>query len=353
MPANAQNLIESFADVEGATRYAYSTQDTGAYLFEIPGGSVGTTLLLPDDPNDGDWYELADVDGSCSSTHPVHVVAGAGATILGGMTYTFTAAFASGKVRYVGRARAWVFIAGPGSGDLTAVDAGAGISVSTTGGVATVSNTGTLGVDAGTGIAVATVSGVATVSNTGTLGVDAGTGIAVATVSGVATVSNAGILGVDAGTGISVAVVSGVATVTNTAPATAPPAFSVNEAANNSDVPIATTSTLIAEFTEAVPDNATLIFIQACATFANTSEDAAVGSDVTLSIFVDGLAISVRAAQPDTLAVGSNFCCTPVQFNLSLAAGSHVFAIYGTATGDVGNCKVPANQGNIHAFFYG
>jgi hypothetical protein len=232
MPANAQDLIQSFAEVVGERSYAYSLQDTGAFLYEIPGAGVGTTLLLPDDPNNGDWYEFADVDGSCASAHPVIIAAGTDATILGGASFSFTTAFCSGRVRYSARTQAWVFVSGPGSGDLTAVDAGPGISVSTTGGVATVSNTGVLDVDAGTGIGVSTVSGVATVSNTGILAVDAGTGIGVSTTAGVATVTNDGITAVDAGTGISVSTVGGVATITNTEPAGAAITSTTTTAAN-------------------------------------------------------------------------------------------------------------------------
>jgi hypothetical protein len=232
MPANAQNTIESFAEVIGATSYDYSTQDTGAYLFDIPGSSVGTTLVLPAEPNNGDWYEFADADGSCSSTHPVTVAARSGATIVGGASVSFASAFCSAKVRYVARTQAWVFISGPGTGDITAIDAGPGISVATAGSVATVSNTGVLAIDGGTGIAAVTIDGVTTVSNEGVLEVAAGTGIGVGTVSGVATVTNEGILGVAAGTGISVAVVSGVATVTNTEPAGAAITSTTTTAAN-------------------------------------------------------------------------------------------------------------------------
>lgn len=190
MPSNAQNLIESFAEVIGARSYAYSLQDTGAFLYEIPGASVGTTLILPDDPTDGDWYEFADVDGSCANTHPVHVAAGTGATILGGASFAFTSAFCSGKVRYSARTQAWVFISGPGSGDLTAVDAGPGISVSTTGGVATVSNTGVLEVSAGAGVAVGGTTGDPIVSNTGVLALTAGSGIAITGTNADLTITN-------------------------------------------------------------------------------------------------------------------------------------------------------------------
>lgn len=237
MPANATAIIESFAEVIGETSYDYSTQDTGAYLFAIPGGSVGTTLVLPADPNNGDWYEFADADGSCSSANPVTLAARAGATILGGASVSFTAAFCSGKVRYVARTQNWVFISGPGTGDITAIDAGAGIHVATAGSVVTISNTGILQINGEAGISAVTIDGVTDIANEGVLEVAAGTGIGVDTDSGVATVSNTGILNVEAGSGISVDVVDGVATVTNSAPAGAAITSTTTTAAN---VPLTT-----------------------------------------------------------------------------------------------------------------
>lgn len=96
------------------------------------------------------------------------------------------------------------------------VVAGTGISVSTTNGVSTVTNSGILGVSAGNGISAATVNGVATVTNTGILTVSAGNGISASTVNGATTVTNTGILSVSAGSGISASTVNGVATITNT-----------------------------------------------------------------------------------------------------------------------------------------
>ena len=90
MPLNSQGTIQVFSDAAALATYGFAAQDTGVFLREIPSG--GTVLELPDDPNDGDWYEWEDADGSCSSTHPIILTAGDGATIQGAATLTLTAA---------------------------------------------------------------------------------------------------------------------------------------------------------------------------------------------------------------------------------------------------------------------
>lgn len=115
MPLNSQGTIQVFSDAANAAVYAYAQQDTGVFLREIPSG--GTELELPADPNDGDWYEFADADGTCSSTHPIVLTAGEGATIGGASSLTFTSAFAGGMVRYSSAASNWILVAEAGAGD--------------------------------------------------------------------------------------------------------------------------------------------------------------------------------------------------------------------------------------------
>lgn len=90
--------------------------------------------------------------------------------------------------------------AGGGGGGISSVVAGPGIGVSTTGGAATVTNTGVVTIGAGLGISVAG----STVANTGILTVAAGGGIGVVTTAGAATVRNTGILTLTAGSGVTI-----------------------------------------------------------------------------------------------------------------------------------------------------
>jgi len=106
-------------------------------------------------------------------------------------------------------------LGGGGGGGITAVNGGTGITATTTGGVATVSNSGVLAVSAGTGITANTVAGTTTVANSGVLAVTAGTGITASTVSGTTTVANSGILAVTGGTGIGTSTTGGTTTVNN------------------------------------------------------------------------------------------------------------------------------------------
>jgi hypothetical protein len=132
--------------------------------------------------------------------------------------------------------RSWSITAG-----VSSVQAGSGISVSTSGGVATVSNTGLLSGTAGSGISVSTsgqnlnivntglLSGTAgsgisvstsgqnlNIVNTGLLSATAGSGISVSTSSQNVNIVNTGLLSATAGTGISVSTSSGVLTIANT-----------------------------------------------------------------------------------------------------------------------------------------
>jgi hypothetical protein len=114
MPLNSQGTIQVFSDAAALATYAYASQDTGVFLREIPSG--GTVLELPASPNDGDWYEWENTDGTCSSTHPIILTAAEGTTVQGGASITYTAPYAAGMVRYSSRASNWVVVSEAGEG---------------------------------------------------------------------------------------------------------------------------------------------------------------------------------------------------------------------------------------------
>ena len=107
--------------------------------------------------------------------------------------------------------RSWSITAG-----VSSVSAGTGISINSTTGAVTVTNTGLLSGLAGSGISVTTSSGALTITNTGILSALAGSGISVTTSSGTLTINNTGLLSGLAGSGISVTTSSGALTITNT-----------------------------------------------------------------------------------------------------------------------------------------
>src|SRR5579863_3082920 len=86
MPKNSQQLIASYQDVSDTTLATLSPQSSGIRLRQIPAGTVaapiGTEVFLPpDDPSDGDTYEVIDADGSCNVTAPILITPPAGTTI--------------------------------------------------------------------------------------------------------------------------------------------------------------------------------------------------------------------------------------------------------------------------------
>jgi hypothetical protein len=109
MPLNSQTAIQVFSDAVALATYAYAQQDFGVFLREIPSG--GTALLLPADPNDGDWYEFEDVDGSCAAGNPIILTAADGTSVLGAATATFALPYSAGVVRYSAKASNWVLYA--------------------------------------------------------------------------------------------------------------------------------------------------------------------------------------------------------------------------------------------------
>lgn len=113
MPLNSQGTIQVFSDAVGAASYAYAPQDTGVFLSAIPSG--GTALLLPSDPNDGDWYEYEDVDGSCGPSNPIVVTAASETTVQGGASISLIVPYSAGVLRYSSRASNWVFVSSASS----------------------------------------------------------------------------------------------------------------------------------------------------------------------------------------------------------------------------------------------
>jgi hypothetical protein len=107
--------------------------------------------------------------------------------------------------------RSWTIPAG-----VSSVAGGTGINVSTTSGVATVSNTGLLSATGGSGINVSVTSGALNIVNTGLLSASGGSGINVSVSSGVLNIVNTGILSILGSSGINVSTTSGTTTITNT-----------------------------------------------------------------------------------------------------------------------------------------
>jgi hypothetical protein len=107
--------------------------------------------------------------------------------------------------------RSWSITAG-----VSSVQAGSGISVSTSGGVATVSNTGLLSGTAGSGISVSTSGQNLNIVNTGLLSGTAGSGISVSTSGQNLNIVNTGLLSATAGSGISVSTSSQNVNIVNT-----------------------------------------------------------------------------------------------------------------------------------------
>ena len=113
MPSNSQGTIAIVAVVRAEVFYDFSTQDTYAALSLIPPG--GTTLFLPADPSDGDSYEFADADGSCSAAKPIVVRANGGLTVMGSASRSFTTPNASSKFVFISELKTWVAFMGNGS----------------------------------------------------------------------------------------------------------------------------------------------------------------------------------------------------------------------------------------------
>ena len=108
-------------DVSAQAAFFFSDADTYAMIKRIPAG--GTTVTLPANPSSGDYYELADTDGSCGSTSPIIVVPGnAAQSIHGGLSsISFAGPFAWAWAVYDEGISDWVIYsgsAGPGGGSV-------------------------------------------------------------------------------------------------------------------------------------------------------------------------------------------------------------------------------------------
>lgn len=115
MPANSflgQRAI--VRDVIAAAAFDYARTDTWAMLSQIPNG--GTTLTFPANPEAGDFYDFADVDGTCSATDTITIQAADGALLNGNATLTFSKAFTFGRAVFDGATGAWAVSAGADAG---------------------------------------------------------------------------------------------------------------------------------------------------------------------------------------------------------------------------------------------
>jgi len=190
-PAGGQVLIGTrttsayTTDINGTLRVSGqltlgSTISNNTYVYTMPGAS-GTIALVSDIPSSNDY-----VPSSRTLT-------------INGTSYDLSAN------------RSWTIAAG-----VSSVQAGSGISVSTTSGVATVVNTGLLSGTAGSGISVSTSGQNLNIVNTGLLSGTAGAGISVSTTSQNLNIVNTGLLSATAGSGISVSTTSQNVNIVNT-----------------------------------------------------------------------------------------------------------------------------------------
>lgn len=107
MPANSylgqRAIVRSVVD---ETSFSFSRADTLADCRSVP--SAGTSLLLPDNPSNGDSYAWSNTDGSCGSGAPIVLVPQGSAKIQGGeSSEVFATAFSSGHVVFVDQANEW------------------------------------------------------------------------------------------------------------------------------------------------------------------------------------------------------------------------------------------------------
>jgi hypothetical protein len=113
MPANTTaGAIAIVRQVTAQAAFAFSKNDTYAFLTEIPGSDVGTTVTLPGNPSSGETYEVRDEDGSCGASSPIVVEPGAplsgpAATVNGASAQTLTAAFVRGTYTYSAAENNW------------------------------------------------------------------------------------------------------------------------------------------------------------------------------------------------------------------------------------------------------
>ena len=190
-PAGGQVLIGTTTtsafttDINGTLRVSGqltlgSTISNNTYVYTMPGAS-GTLALVSDIPS---------LSGYVPTSRTLTI---------NGVSYDLSAD------------RSWTIAAG-----VSAVQAGSGISVSTSSGVVTVVNTGLLSGTAGSGISVSTSGQNLNIVNTGLLSGTAGSGISVSTSGQNLNIVNTGLLSATAGSGISVSTTSQNVNIVNT-----------------------------------------------------------------------------------------------------------------------------------------
>ncbi len=137
--------------------------------------------------------------------------------------------------------RSWTITAG-----VSSVSAGTGISVNSTTGAVTVTNTGLLSATAGTGITVSTSNQNLTINTTALLSATAGTGITVSTSNQNLTINTTALLSATAGTGITVSTSNQNLTINNTGLLSAAAGTGITVSTSNQQVTINNTGLLSA-----------------------------------------------------------------------------------------------------------
>ena len=105
MARNNLGVILHVVPVVKQAFYAFSASDDLATLRKIPAG--GIVLELPPDPQSGDKYGFADLDGSCSSASPITIAAGGGTSLRGSAAISSTSAYAAGTLTYDETSSSW------------------------------------------------------------------------------------------------------------------------------------------------------------------------------------------------------------------------------------------------------
>lgn len=138
MPANSFSGNRAVVrDVVAAATFLYSRSDEYAMCSQVPAGA-GTTLELPPDPEAGDWYWFASVDGSCGLGNPItlQVAAPGTATVNGGATVVMTEPNGIGRAVFDAVANNWTVLfgasaGGSASGDVSMIRIPIGIRATT------------------------------------------------------------------------------------------------------------------------------------------------------------------------------------------------------------------------------
>jgi hypothetical protein len=108
MPKNATaGALIINRDLSAAATWAFAPSDTTVRLSKIPGPT--STGRLPDEPEDGDTYEVIDADGSCNAQHIVLVLppVGSAATISGLVGFALIGQFSGARFTFDAGANNW------------------------------------------------------------------------------------------------------------------------------------------------------------------------------------------------------------------------------------------------------